>query len=48
MLKEIELNPPLERPFSFVYQNQKFRLQAIEELLKFLHNYCDTVTDDQS
>ncbi|WP_349645734.1 LysR family transcriptional regulator [Candidatus Parabeggiatoa sp. HSG14] len=46
MVKELNLNPPLERPFSFVYQKQKFRLQAIEKLLKFLHNYCGVYTED--
>ncbi|RKZ45962.1 MAG: LysR family transcriptional regulator [Candidatus Parabeggiatoa sp. nov. 3] len=40
LLKKISLEPPLERPFSFVYQKQKFRLRAIEELLKFSHHYC--------
>ncbi len=31
----VELDPPLERPFSFVHQKQKFRVRAIEELLDF-------------
>ena len=31
----VELDPPLERPFSFVHQKQKFRVRAIEELLEF-------------
>ena len=31
----VELEPPLERPFSFVHQKQKFRVRAIEELLDF-------------
>jgi len=39
-LKEVALNPPLKRPFSFVRQKQKFRLRAMEELLNFAHNYC--------
>ena len=39
-LKETELNPPLERPFSFVRQKQKFRVRAVEELLNFAHIYC--------
>ncbi len=46
LLKEVALNPRLERPFSFVYQKQKFRLLAIEELLKFLHNYCRNSPND--
>jgi len=40
ILKEIALDPPLKRPFSFVYQKQKFRLNAIEELLNFARAYC--------
>ncbi|HAI70525.1 MAG TPA: LysR family transcriptional regulator [Gammaproteobacteria bacterium] len=40
LLNKITLNPTLERPFSFVYQKQKFRLRAIEELLNFSHHYC--------
>ncbi len=39
-LKELQLDPPLERPFSFVRQKQKFRLRAMEELLNFAHSYC--------
>jgi len=40
-LKELKLNPILERPLSFVHQKQKFRLRAIEELLKFSTNHCE-------
>ncbi len=36
----VELDPPLERPFSFVHQKQKFRVRAIEELLDFTRAYC--------
>ncbi len=36
----VELDPPLERPFSFVHQKQKFRVRAIEELLDFSRAYC--------
>jgi len=36
----VELDPPLERPFSFVHQKQKFRVRAIEELLEFTRSYC--------
>ncbi len=36
----VELDPPLERPFSFVHQKQKFRVRAIEELLDFTRSYC--------
>jgi hypothetical protein len=35
------LDPPLERPFSFVHQKQKFRLRIMEELLQFARNYCE-------
>ncbi len=42
-LVAIELDPPLERPFSFVHQKQKFRVRVMEELLEFAHNYCDKV-----
>jgi DNA-binding transcriptional LysR family regulator len=36
----VELDPALERPFSFVHQKQKFRVRAIEELLDFTRSYC--------
>jgi DNA-binding transcriptional LysR family regulator len=36
----VELEPRLERPFSFVQQKQKFRVRAIEELLDFARSYC--------
>ena len=34
-LRAIDLDPPIERPFSFVHQKQKFRVPAVEELLRF-------------
>ena len=34
-LRAIDLDPPIERPFSFVHQRQKFRVPAVEELLRF-------------
>ena len=34
--------PPLERPFSFVHQKHKFRQRAMDELLEFARNYCET------
>ncbi len=40
-LVAIPLSPPLERPFSFVRQRQKFRHRAMEELLQFAQNYCE-------
>jgi len=39
-LVSIPLDPPLERPFSFVRQKQKFRQRAMSELLAFAQNYC--------
>ena len=39
-LVAIPLNPPLERPFSFVHQKQKFRQRAMDELLEFARQYC--------
>jgi len=41
-LEVLELDPPLERPFSFVHQKQKFRQRAMEELLEFARKYCET------
>ena len=39
-LVAINLNPPLERPFSFVHQKQKFRMRVMDELLSFAQDYC--------
>lgn len=39
-LVAIELEDPIERPFSFVHQKQKFRLRAMEMLLDFARTYC--------
>jgi len=39
-LVAIPLDPPLERPFSFVHQKQKFRQRAMDELLDFARQYC--------
>lgn len=36
----IPLDPPLERPFSFVHQKQKFRVRVMAELLEFARAYC--------
>ena len=41
-----ELEPRLERPFSFVHQKQKFRMRAMDELLDFARNYCSEHKDD--
>lgn len=40
-LAAVQLIPPLERPFSVVYQRQKFRLRAMEEFLSFAHEHCE-------
>ncbi|OOG23580.1 LysR family transcriptional regulator [Thioalkalivibrio denitrificans] len=47
-LVAIPLDPPLERPFSFVRQRQKFRLRAMEELLDFARNYCHVHSGDDA
>lgn len=39
-LVAIDLDPPMERPFSFVHQKQKFRVRVMEELLEFARTYC--------
>lgn len=38
-LAELQLDPPLTRPFSFVRQRQKFRVTIMEELLEFALAY---------
>jgi DNA-binding transcriptional LysR family regulator len=35
------LDPPLERPFSLVFQRQKFRLHAMDEFMNFAHEHCE-------
>jgi DNA-binding transcriptional LysR family regulator len=40
-LVALNLDPPLDRPFSFVHQKQKFRLRLMEELLEFARAYCE-------
>lgn len=44
----VTLSPPLERPFSFVHQNQKFRARAMEELLDFARSYFGTRNVDSA
>lgn len=41
-LVAIELDPSLERPFSFVHQRQKFRQSGVQKLLEFAHQYCES------
>jgi DNA-binding transcriptional LysR family regulator len=40
-LVAVPLKPSLERPFSFVYQRQKFHLRAVEEFMNFMHEHCE-------
>ena len=42
-LRAIPLDPPMKRPFSIVYQRQKFRLRAMEEFLEFAEEFCDAI-----
>lgn len=42
-LRAIPLDPPLQRPFSIVYQRQQFRLRAMEEFLGFIETCCDEI-----
>jgi len=41
ILSKLDLDPALERSFSFVRQRQKFRLHAMEGLLEYARGYCD-------
>jgi len=45
-LVALNLDPQLERPFSFVHQKQKFRLRAMDELLTFARQYCKQHAED--
>ena len=38
-LVAVKLEPPLERPFSFVHRRQKFRTHAMQELLAFARDW---------
>ena len=46
-LISVQLDPPLERPFSFVHQKQKFRVRVMEELLEFARDYCQVNHQDK-
>ncbi len=41
VLSKLDLDPALERSFSFVRQRQKFQLHAMEGLLEYARGYCD-------
>ncbi len=45
-LVSVQLEEPIDRPFSFVHQKQKFRVRAMEELLNFARQYCKSHQDD--
>src|SRR5690606_38676550 len=47
-LKAISLKKPLRRPFSIVYQRQKFRMRAMEEFLAFIEAQCEARTAAKS
>lgn len=46
-LVAVNLEPPMMRPFSFVHQKQKFRVRAMEELLSFARQYCQSHKNSQ-
>ncbi len=41
LLSVVPLAPSITRPFSLVYQRQKFRVQAMEEFLEFAQAHCE-------
>lgn len=45
-LVAVQIEPPIDRPFSFVHQKQKFRVRAMDELLNFARNYCRSHQDE--
>jgi len=45
-LVAVQIDPPIDRPFSFVHQKQKFRVRAMDELLNFARNYCRSHQDE--
>ena len=45
-LAAVQIDPPIDRPFSFVHQKQKFRVRAMDELLSFARNYCRSHQDE--
>ena len=47
-LKALPLDPPLERPFSFVRQRQKFRTHLMDELFQFARSYFEQLPDAQA
>ena len=47
-LVAVQLDPPMERSFSFVRQRQKFRLRAMEQLLDYARSYCSESSNNMS
>lgn len=47
-LRALQLEPVLERPFSFVHQRQKFRLRAVEEFMAFTRLQCEKHTGEKA
>ena len=45
-LVAVDTDPPINRPFSFVHQKQKFKARAMDELLSFARTYCESHKDD--
>lgn len=41
-LVAVDTTPPINRPFSFVHQKQKFKARAMDELLNFARSYCES------
>jgi len=41
-LVAIDTDPPINRPFSFVHQKQKFKARVMDELLSFARSYCES------
>lgn len=44
-LVAVQLDPPMQRSFSFVRQRQKFRLRAMEQLLDYARSYCSDASN---
>jgi len=47
-LVAVQLDPPMQRSFSFVRQRQKFRLRAMEQLLDYARSYCSDASNNTS
>ncbi len=47
-LAAVPLDPPLERPFSIVYQRQKFRIRVMDEFMEFAYEHCEKRITDKT